>query len=219
MFIKNQLIKYVREYLVNFEYLVRIMDDYGFTLVTNDEAKQMGLPSNSGLFSELYAELENDVKNESKLKKDFKQKAIYMTSVEKNISFMNRYCIFKKTTTVPAAKIAKLLLNAKKMSSMFDTDYDEESELAQALEKEQELQSPIKGDIKKIKAKIVLKPMNDNLEILSSDSESSDDEFEPISKKSKKEESDSEDERKKKKKMKKKKRRKKRRKRRKRRKG
>ena len=185
--------KVCREYLVNFEYLVRIMDDYGFTLITNHEAKQMGLPSNSGLFSELYAELENDVKMNPKLKKDFKQ-AIYMTSVEKNISFMNRYCIFKKTTTVPAAKIAKLLLNAKKMSSMFDTDYDEESELAQALEKEQELQSPIKGDIKKIKANIVLKPMNDNLEILSSDSESSDDEFEPISKKSNKEESDSENE-------------------------
>ena len=55
-----------------------------------------------------------------------------MTSVEKNISFMNRYCVFKKTTTVPAAKIAKLLLNAKKMSSMFDTDYDEKAELAEA---------------------------------------------------------------------------------------
>jgi len=169
--------KVCREYLVNFEYFVRIMEDYGFTLITNDEAKQMGMPRNSGLFGELFAELENDVKMNPKLKKDFKQ-AIHMTSVEKNLSFMNRYCIFKKTTTVPAAKIAKLLLNAKKNSSMFDTDYDEDSELAEALETEQRLQSPIKGNITKLKAKIVLKPINENLDILS-DSESSDDEFEP----------------------------------------
>ena len=183
--------KICREYLVNFQYLVRIMEDYGFTLVTTDEAKQMGLPDSSGLFSELYADLENDIKMNPKIKKDFKQ-AAHMTPVEKNISFLNRYCIFKKTTTVPAAKIAKLLLNAKKMSSMFDTDYDEESELAEALEKELELQSPIKGNIQKIKAKIVLKPMNEKLEILSSDSESSDDEFEPKTKKPKTDDSDDE---------------------------
>ena len=36
--------KVFREYLVNFEYFKRIMEDYGFILITNEEATQMRLP-------------------------------------------------------------------------------------------------------------------------------------------------------------------------------
>ena len=46
--------KVFREYLVNFKYLQRILENYGFTLVTKEEAENMGLPDGSGLFDELF---------------------------------------------------------------------------------------------------------------------------------------------------------------------
>jgi hypothetical protein len=47
----NQLIS---EYLVNFDYLNRLMENFGFKIISREEAKQLGLPEGNGLFSELY---------------------------------------------------------------------------------------------------------------------------------------------------------------------
>jgi SAM-dependent methyltransferase len=44
----------IPEYLVNFDFLTQTMDKYGFALVNREEAKSMGLPEGSGMFSELY---------------------------------------------------------------------------------------------------------------------------------------------------------------------
>ena len=44
----NQLIP---EYLINFDYLDRVFDAYGFKLITQEEAKELGFPNGSGLFS------------------------------------------------------------------------------------------------------------------------------------------------------------------------
>ena len=41
--------KVFREYLVNFEYLTQIMEDYGFVLLNDEEAKQMNLPNSTCL--------------------------------------------------------------------------------------------------------------------------------------------------------------------------
>ena len=43
--------KTAREYLVNFKYFQRVMENYGFTIITDEEASSMGLPSGTGLFS------------------------------------------------------------------------------------------------------------------------------------------------------------------------
>lgn len=88
---------YVTEYLVNFNYFVRLMENYGFKLLSNEEAKHHGFPSGSGLFSELFAQM----------KKDGNQGE--MSEKEKTISFLNRYFIFRKTHDVNAEKVAKTL--------------------------------------------------------------------------------------------------------------
>ena len=41
------------EYLVNYEYLVRLMEEYGFNILSKKEAKELGLPNGIGGFSEL----------------------------------------------------------------------------------------------------------------------------------------------------------------------
>jgi mRNA (guanine-N7-)-methyltransferase len=87
--------KYATEFLVNFNYLVRLMENYGFKLLTNEEAKHYGFPSGSGLFSELYAQMKME------------GNPIEMSEKEKEISFLNRYFIFRKTHDVNAEKIAK----------------------------------------------------------------------------------------------------------------
>jgi hypothetical protein len=98
------------EYLVNFDYLERIMENYGFKLVTRDEAKSLGLPEGSGLFSELYNLLQDDVKR-SPFKKNEYGDALEMSPNEKKISFLNRYFAFKKISHVNAEKVAIELID------------------------------------------------------------------------------------------------------------
>jgi len=83
------------EYLVNFEYLVRLMEDYGFALVDKDELRQMRLPESAGLFRRLFDNLENDFRKDADLQKDYKT-ALNMSFQEKTVSFLNRYFVFKK---------------------------------------------------------------------------------------------------------------------------
>jgi hypothetical protein len=100
--------KVFREYLVNFEYLTQIMEDYGFVLLNEEEAKQMNLPNPTGLFSELYSSMETEIKINPSKKADYKE-AVYMGAEEKQISFMNRYFIFKKMRNVDAKKMEKII--------------------------------------------------------------------------------------------------------------
>ena len=79
--------KYFREYLVNFDYLVRVMENYGFKPLTQSEARDLNLPSGIGNFKQLY-------------KPNFK-----MTPEERKISYFNNYFVFKKVRTVDAEKV------------------------------------------------------------------------------------------------------------------
>jgi hypothetical protein len=98
------------EYLVNFDLLTNTMDKYGFTLLTREEAKHIGLPEGSGLFSELFNSMMNEIKRNPKKESDYKD-AIYMKDYEKDISFLNRFFIYKKTSTRNAEKLTKALLD------------------------------------------------------------------------------------------------------------
>ena len=97
--------KMFSEYLVNFDYLDRVMENYGFKLITRDEAKLLGLPEGSGLFSELYNYMLTEVKR-NKYKSNDYGTALDMTAYEKKISFLNRYFVYKKISHVNAEKIA-----------------------------------------------------------------------------------------------------------------
>ena len=95
----------IREYLVNFDYFVRIMGDYGFMPVPKHEAEKMGLPIGIGSFEQLFANMELELR---RTKGEEYGDAGQMTEDEKVISFLNKYFVFRKMNTVNTSKIAKL---------------------------------------------------------------------------------------------------------------
>ena len=43
------------EYLVNFDYLTRMMENYGFTLLTREECNDIGIPESVWVISTIYS--------------------------------------------------------------------------------------------------------------------------------------------------------------------
>jgi hypothetical protein len=101
--------QYFREFLVNFEYLKQIMEDYGFVLLKEEEMRKVGLPSSTGLFRELFANMEGEIKRNRQSSVNYRE-AINMSIEEKQISFLNRYFIFKKVREVDAKKMTEVIL-------------------------------------------------------------------------------------------------------------
>jgi hypothetical protein len=101
--------QYFREFLVNFEYLKQIMEDYGFVLLKDEEMRKVGLPSSAGLFRELFANMEGEIKRNKQSSVNYRE-AINMSVEEKQISFLNRYFIFKKVREVDAKKMTEVIL-------------------------------------------------------------------------------------------------------------
>jgi hypothetical protein len=144
--------QFVSEFLVNFEFFVEMMENYGFKLVTRDEAKQMGLPNSTGLFSELYDSMKSDIRMNRQLEVDYKE-APFMSQSERSVSFLNRYFVFRKVISVDAAKKEKLFL--KNVS--LDDPTPDMSELEDAYEKELRKRPAVRGEIKKTKMRTKLK--------------------------------------------------------------
>jgi hypothetical protein len=94
----------ISEYLVNFDYLTRVFETYGFKIIDREEAKEMGLPEGSGLFSELFVNMVEEIKANKNKAKDYGN-AANMSSFEKKISFLNRYFVYKKIREVNTEKI------------------------------------------------------------------------------------------------------------------
>ena len=98
--------KTFKEYLVNFDYLTRLMEDYGFVPLPADEAREIGLKSGIGSFSEIFNKLELDVKKKPYLKKDIGT-SLDMSVGEKRISFYNKFFIYKKIRIVDAKQVGE----------------------------------------------------------------------------------------------------------------
>jgi hypothetical protein len=64
----------------------------------------MGLPEGSGLFRELFINMLDEIKR-NKFKETLYGESPYMTTIEKEISFINRYFIYKKIREVNIDKI------------------------------------------------------------------------------------------------------------------
>ena len=75
------------------------MTNYGFQVVSDRDAEDMGFPSGSASFETLYNRMNNDFKKNPRMTNDYGQ-ANKMQSYEKTISFNNRYFIFKKISNV-----------------------------------------------------------------------------------------------------------------------
>jgi hypothetical protein len=121
--------KTFKEYLVNYKYLLRIMENNGFVLLTETEYKQLNLPGSMGNFEQLYNFMNNELKSNNYLLKKLGNSA-RLSAEEKQISFLNNYFIFKKIRNV---------------------EYDPEELVSKKQElKEKELQDEIIGEFKKI---------------------------------------------------------------------
>jgi len=138
---------FATEYLVNFDYFVEMMDNYGFRLITRDEARQMGLPNSTGLFSELYDIMKNEIRKRPETEVDYKE-AAFMSAAEKSVSFLNRYFIFRKIMSVDAAKKEKMFLQNVDLEPVVDmTDIE-----AALLSK----RKAVRGEIKKTRVRVRL---------------------------------------------------------------
>ena len=96
--------KLIPEFLVNYDYFNRVMEDYGFQIITREEAKTLGLPEGTGLFNELFQNMLDEVKMNRFKEKEYGS-ASQMNAYEKKISFLNRYFVYKKVRNVNAKKV------------------------------------------------------------------------------------------------------------------
>jgi hypothetical protein len=94
----------IQEFLINFDYLDRVFEAYGFKIIDRVEAQSLGLPEGSGLFSELYNNMLEEIKRNRYKEKDF-ENAANMSAFEKKISFLNRYFVYKKIREVNTEKV------------------------------------------------------------------------------------------------------------------
>jgi hypothetical protein len=148
----------ISEYLVNFDFFTSTMDKYGFSLVTREEARQMKLPEGSGMFSELFNAMANEVKRNPEKESDYKD-ALFMRDYEKDISFLNRFFVYKKTSTRNAEKLTKSLLE-----QIPDQEEIEQAGTMLAREAVKEAEEIIKPKAKKLTGKLKLQEATEALE-------------------------------------------------------
>tara|TARA_B110000285_G_scaffold10629_1_gene10579 strand:+ start:828 stop:4940 length:4113 start_codon:yes stop_codon:yes gene_type:complete len=142
--------QYITEYLVNFEYLTRVMGVYGFELIGREEAKEHGFPAGSGLFNELFFTMLEEI-DTNKFKSKNYGKAPFMTKNEKKISFLNRYFIFKKVRIVNTETVV-LELGEYNETTLLHNSKD----TAKAQTAAKEVTRVLKPKIRKLSKKLLL---------------------------------------------------------------
>jgi hypothetical protein len=140
----------IPEYLVNFDFLVETMSNYGFRLLPRDDAKKIGIPEGSGMFVEMYNKMMDDIRRNPKLEKEYGM-APLMTDYEKRISFLNRYFIFQKIATRNVEKLTRSILENVPDEYEFE---DRQSAIAKKVV--QKVNEEIKPKVKNLRKKLKL---------------------------------------------------------------
>jgi hypothetical protein len=111
--------KTFREYLVNYTYLTRVLENYGFVLASPEDLRNLhaGFSAGTGFFSDLFAKMNEDIKQNPRDRASYKR-APDMTEGERTISFLNRYFIYKKVRKVSDAAKVALNLQHKTVDDM-----------------------------------------------------------------------------------------------------
>jgi hypothetical protein len=148
----------ISEWLVNFDLLNNAMEKYGLTLITREEALHIGLPEGSGMFHELYNKMMNEIKKNPSKQKDYGM-AAFIYDYEKDISFLNRYFVYKKTSTRNTAQLTKVLLE----HLPGEEEYENAGTIL-AREAVKKAESEIKPRIKKIKQTLILQDATEAFE-------------------------------------------------------
>jgi hypothetical protein len=126
------------------------MEDYGFVLASKEEMQRNDLPNNTGLFSDLFSHMQNEVKQNPRKKEDYRS-ALMMSSEEKRISFMNRYFVFKKVRNVDAKKMAEIILQQNEMVERIGEE--NVAEIEEKIKEQTQVAAPV---VRKLKKKLVL---------------------------------------------------------------
>ena len=148
----------ISEYLINFDYLSRVFESYGFKLIDREESTQLGFPEGSGMFSELFINMLEEIKINKYKAKDY-GKASEMTEIEKKISFLNRYFIYKKIREVNTDKVQ---LEFSEYSETEMLRNSAETKKAVSIAKQEEI--IIKPKVRKLNKKIRLVPATEAID-------------------------------------------------------
>jgi hypothetical protein len=131
---QDSINKLTREYLVNFDYLTQLLENYGFDLVTPEEAEttlMFRMPDGTATFETMYHEMELECKKRrdgdgdgggggaggagaSEWERPCQHEygsALYMSAEEKQVSFYNRYFIFRKNRNINAKQLKNSFLS------------------------------------------------------------------------------------------------------------
>jgi hypothetical protein len=133
--------------LVNFYFFTRILENYGFVPLSDNEAQRIGFSKSIGTFDSLFDIMKEDIES-GKIDKTDVGKAINMSVNEKTISFLNNYYIFKKVRNPNAKEITDRILNITAEQTKLDED--ETSELQKTIKPKK------KREVKKYKKKLKL---------------------------------------------------------------
>ncbi len=160
---QDSINKLTREYLVNFDYLTQLLENYGFDLVTPEEAGTtltMPLPDGTATFETMYHQMEIECKKkqeetgsgtggdgwERRCHQEYGS-ALYMTAEEKQVSFYNRYFIFRKNRKINAKQLKNSFLSyaglQEEQQRMSSSDMTDEAMEHLALEKIAKASRPI----------------------------------------------------------------------------
>lgn len=141
------------EYLVNFDYLNRLMENYGFVLLSREECSDIGLPSSVGSFQQMYGLMEQENKKNPKNTLKYGE-AMKMTPKEKQISFYNNYFIYKKIRNVDTNAVYNTMIGSSKFQEQLNKLDEKEAE--ESAEKQQSIDNKSKKIPKKLKKKLRL---------------------------------------------------------------
>ena len=144
--------KAFKEYLVNFNYVTILMENYGFAKVTDSEAKELGLTHSISSFSDYYTNMENEITSNEEVANAYGRSS-KMTPEEKFVSFLNNCFVFKKIRNVDEVNIENILTNE---SVMEEKETKEETEQLQKSSKNITRKKPRTKKLNK-KIKLVMK--------------------------------------------------------------
>jgi GR25 family glycosyltransferase involved in LPS biosynthesis/predicted NAD-dependent protein-ADP-ribosyltransferase YbiA (DUF1768 family) len=114
--------KSFHEFLVNYSYLTRIMANYGFKLISKNEAKSLGFNDGTGMFYDLFNTMMSEIRRDPLKAPEYKS-APDMSANEKSISFLNRYFIYRKVSNENAEKLTEMFLH-KDASEVINEDIE-----------------------------------------------------------------------------------------------
>lgn len=145
------------EFLVNYDYLTQLLENYGFVLLKRDELIGNNyINESTGLFTDLFTKMNSDIKRNPRLAREFKD-APNMTAGERQISFFNRYFIYKKVRKVDTENVF-LGLTGKTVAEEKDEEDATKRAQAEVLQVEQQAAAAVAKPVKvKGKTKKVLK--------------------------------------------------------------